>query len=400
MKSFEKFYTVDDISRMKMLSKTTIRNYIREGILKGSKIKGQWLFCADDIENMYDNKTLKSLEENEYRQDVIDFIDGVNTNVTGVIQVCSIVDYYCDDTDMAKELCDIICKQIIGINSHNSVRFHFQFIDSESKARFTFFAEPVVMSKVLFLIEERWRQINRSSNKFKKSLDLYDAYRPFYSNRLTNYFIQNKLLDKDSIIAEIGCSAGKLTELLLVNGNQVFAVEPNKKIRIICDEYLSHFKKFYSVEGNIEKTTILSNSIDFIFCAESYHCTEDVKSEFKRILKQDGHVCLIWTVFEKDTSMRELYKIVNTINEDYKQNLTAKEEFADRLFGKNNWDKVEFDNPYYEDVENLKNGICALNFFLNQAQDCNIKKIFASDNNDDNKIKDNKMKTVCYHGKL
>ncbi|MGM8370207.1 helix-turn-helix domain-containing protein, partial (plasmid) [Clostridium perfringens] len=44
MNNFEKLYTIEDIAKMTRLTSRTIRNYLKDGILEGKKIGGQWRF--------------------------------------------------------------------------------------------------------------------------------------------------------------------------------------------------------------------------------------------------------------------------------------------------------------------------------------------------------------------
>ena len=52
MAELEKLYTVDDIAQMTALTTRTIRNYLRNGMLKGRKIGGQWRFTQADVQAM------------------------------------------------------------------------------------------------------------------------------------------------------------------------------------------------------------------------------------------------------------------------------------------------------------------------------------------------------------
>ena len=40
----QKLYSVEEIAQMTSVTTRTIRNYLRNGILKGRKIGGQWRF--------------------------------------------------------------------------------------------------------------------------------------------------------------------------------------------------------------------------------------------------------------------------------------------------------------------------------------------------------------------
>ena len=152
----EKLYTVEDIAVMTSLTTRTIRNYLKEGILKGRKIGGQWRFTEEDINNFMDNGNYREEHLKNLRQDVLDFIDGVNTfaDNIGEIQVCSIVDLYQEEV-VVKEKLD---KLMAFINSHNETKgnwmsFSWERIESESKDRVVIFAQPQYLIEALKILQ-------------------------------------------------------------------------------------------------------------------------------------------------------------------------------------------------------------------------------------------------------
>ena len=103
MNEFEKLYTVEDIANMTGLTTRTIRNYLKDGSLEGKKIGGQWRFSMKNIEKLFNSSSVtKDMQDNK-KQQVLDFIDGVNTDMKGIIQICTIVDCYCDKMKRQKK---------------------------------------------------------------------------------------------------------------------------------------------------------------------------------------------------------------------------------------------------------------------------------------------------------
>jgi len=152
----EKLFTVEDIANMTSLTTRTIRNYLKDGILKGRKIGGQWRFTEEDIKNFMDNGTYGEDFKNKTRQDLLDFIDGVNTfaDNIGEIQTCSIIDLYQED-EIVKVKTD---KLIEFINSHNETKgnwmsFSWTKIESESKHRVIIFARPQYLIEALKILQ-------------------------------------------------------------------------------------------------------------------------------------------------------------------------------------------------------------------------------------------------------
>jgi ubiquinone/menaquinone biosynthesis C-methylase UbiE len=111
-----------------------------------------------------------------------------------------------------------------------------------------------------------------------------------------------ELLKKDcgftraSVVADIGSGTGKLTELFLANGNEVFGIEPNKDMRQAGERLLAGFSNFTSVEATAEETTLPGASVDFIAAGQAFHWFDRkrCRAEFVRILKPGGWTVLIW----------------------------------------------------------------------------------------------------------
>lgn len=154
MNAFEKLYTVEDIANMAGLSSRTIRNYLKDGSLKGRKIGGQWRFTMKDIEQLFDNSSFSKEIKSNCKQDILDFLDGTATDFNSRIQICTIIDYYCDGLMEAKSMCD---RLVSIINNHDNTfkmaKFNYEYIESDGKARFTLFGTPDYIGKVLELLQ-------------------------------------------------------------------------------------------------------------------------------------------------------------------------------------------------------------------------------------------------------
>lgn len=160
MKEFEELYTVEDIAKMTMLTSRTIRNYLKDGLLNGKKIGGQWRFTKQDVEKLFDNAKAAEDMNNERRQDIMDFINGVNTELDGEIQLCTIADYYSSDMQQVKVLSDRFCELISAKQSVNKLQFHYEYIDKEKKARYTFFGTPEFIKEAAVILEEENKKLS------------------------------------------------------------------------------------------------------------------------------------------------------------------------------------------------------------------------------------------------
>lgn len=134
------------------------------------------------------------------------------------------------------------------------------------------------------------------TKRFSDRVDNYIKYRPRYPKELLIFLLREKIIQKSSILADIGSGTGFFTKLLIKSGSQVYGVEPNKEMREAAEEFLREFPNFTSIDGTAETTTLKDKSVDFISVAQAFHWfdREKTREEFLRILKPDGYLALIW----------------------------------------------------------------------------------------------------------
>ncbi|MES2279729.1 MAG: class I SAM-dependent methyltransferase [Bacteroidota bacterium] len=135
-----------------------------------------------------------------------------------------------------------------------------------------------------------------STHRFTNRVDNYTKYRPGYPPGVMQLLQTSAQLTANSTIADAGSGTGIFTALLLHEGYTVYAVEPNDAMRHAADDQLKGDKKYHSVNGTAEATTLKPGSIDLIVCAQAFHWfnAHQTKIEFARILKPGGKVALIW----------------------------------------------------------------------------------------------------------
>lgn len=150
MNEFEKLYTIEDVAKMTSLTSRTIRNYLKNRVLEGRKIGGQWRFTRKDIEKFFDNGNVTNDIKHIQKQEVIDFINGVNTDLSGQIQICTIVDFYCDKKETAKEISDNIMSTIKNVGE----KYSYEYIEKEAKARFTLLGNPSFIINTLKILDK------------------------------------------------------------------------------------------------------------------------------------------------------------------------------------------------------------------------------------------------------
>lgn len=175
--------------------------------------------------------------------------------------------------------------------------------------------------------------IDRFSDKAKK----YELYRPTYPED-----VLLKILDKCKIVpsikikvADIGSGTGKFTQLLLADGFTVYAVEPNEQMRTIAENKFKNYSNFNSINKMAENTNLENNSISLITVAQAFHYfdLEKVKNEFKRILKKDGKVVLLWNFRLRESKfIQEYEEIIYNLHSSKIKPTHAQDNMTDEIF--------------------------------------------------------------------
>lgn len=135
-----------------------------------------------------------------------------------------------------------------------------------------------------------------STKRFSNRVEDYVKYRPHYPREIITFLEDQYDLGNDKSIADIGAGTGISSKPFLEAGYKVVAVEPNKEMLDKAIELLGDFPEFSSVSGTAEKTTLKAHSVDAIIAGQSFHWfdREKCKVEFRRILKKDGVLALVW----------------------------------------------------------------------------------------------------------
>ena len=161
-----------------------------------------------------------------------------------------------------------------------------------------------------------------STQRFSNRVENYIKYRPGYPLEIIDFLKKECALSESTIIADIGSGTGISTKLFLNNRNKVYGVEPNSEMRKAAENFLKEYPEFISVNGTAEITTLESNSVDMIISGQAFHWfdKQECKSEFKRIIKQEGYVILIWNEkTESNDFMKSYYDLLKIYGTDYEK---------------------------------------------------------------------------------
>ena len=199
-----------------------------------------------------------------------------------------------------------------------------------------------------------------STKRFSDRVKNYIKYRPSYPIKLIDHLRKNKIITIDQNFADIGSGTGIFSKLLLNTDNRVYAVEPNKEMRLAAEKSLQNKPNFISVDGSAENTTLKENSIDIITAAQSFHWFDlkNAKKEFLRILKPNGFIVLIWNVRNSEGSpfLIGYEKLLNAHCPDYLlvNHMNIGLEKIMHFINPKKFQKFSFQNMQTFDFEGLK----------------------------------------------
>ncbi len=198
--------------------------------------------------------------------------------------------------------------------------------------------------------------------RFSSRVENYIKYRPSYPLEIIDFLKEEKILTEDYIIADIGSGTGILTKLFLDNGNRVYGIEPNKDMRNAAEKNLQNYTNFSSLEGSAESTGLEDNCINLIIAGQAFHWfdVEEAKREFKRILKPNGNVALIWNNRGKTGSDfdRSYENFILKYGTDYKE-VRKNEKNVDLFF---NYQKETFYNFQELDFTSYKGRVLSSSY--------------------------------------
>ena len=208
--------------------------------------------------------------------------------------------------------------------------------------------------------------------RFSNRVENYVKYRPSYPLEVLDLFRDEMNLQTDSVIADIGSGTGISSKIFLENGNSVYGVEPNATMREAAEIFLKDFPRFTSIDGTSENTDLPENSVDFIIAAQAFHWfdKEKTRPEFKRILRENGFVALIWNERQLNTNdflidYENLLKKFGTDYEKVRHDNLEEKMFSD--FFQTKFQSRTFLNVQTLDFQGLKGRILSSSYMPSET---------------------------------
>jgi len=208
--------------------------------------------------------------------------------------------------------------------------------------------------------------------RFSNRVENYVKYRPNYPPEVLRLFQTEMNLRKTSVVADIGSGTGISARMFLENGNRVFGVEPNAAMRVAAENFLREFPDFQSVDATADATTLENESVDFVVAAQAFHWfdKEKTRKEFKRILKENGFVALIWNERQLDANdfLRDYERFLIEFGTDYEQ--TRHDNIDEKIlrdFFQTDYKSATFENIQTLDFAGLKGRALSASYMPTEA---------------------------------
>ena len=198
------------------------------------------------------------------------------------------------------------------------------------------------------------------TGRFTDRVQDYARHRPSYPKELIDLLRDELGLRPEHVVADVGSGTGILTEMLLANGNRVFAVEPNRPMAREAVARLGAEERFRDVDGRAEATGLDGGAVDFVVAAQAFHWFDAVRSrdEFRRILRPQGWVVLVWNIRRVDSTpfLREYEAFLRRWGTDYKDVSSRYQDEAamGALFGPGGYRTRRFDYRQTFDLAGLR----------------------------------------------
>jgi len=202
----------------------------------------------------------------------------------------------------------------------------------------------------------RSKMVEDFTRRFTGRALVYSTSRPSYPSRILDILRNEIGFDPTYVVADIGCGTGLLSGLFLTNGNRVIGVEPNDDMRTFAEKNLGRFPKFLSVKGTAEDTSLETAIIDLVTVGQALHWfdCQAASKEFARIMKPNGHVCIVYNDRNnEDSFMKEYDQIVSRYSRDRANVPTIDHVYLSRFFKNHKYSKFSLSNEQLLDFDGL-----------------------------------------------
>jgi SAM-dependent methyltransferase len=133
------------------------------------------------------------------------------------------------------------------------------------------------------------------TSRFTEHADAYARFRPGYPGAALEWIASRARLPSGARVADVGAGTGIFSQALVQRGFEVFAIEPNERMRDAAARALEATSARV-VAGSGEASGLPSHSVALVSVAQALHWldVERARSEFRRILVPGGWVAIVY----------------------------------------------------------------------------------------------------------
>lgn len=245
--------------------------------------------------------------------------------------------------------------------------------------------------------------------RFSVKADTFNKFRPRYPSEIIDYIKTLLAPTKDIVLADVGSGTAIFTKQILPFCEKVYGIEPNEKMRKIAEKSMKGNNKFISINGKAESTKLKSSSIDYITVSQAFHWfdKQKCKLEFKRILKSNGFIILLWNKYENfdQPFFIEFDRILREYGEGYENKpIKINIDEINAFFLNGEFTTFKCSNPRLMDFQQLLGTISSCSYIkesdehVKMSLESSVRLLF-------NKYQDNGKvlfvyESVLYYGKI
>ncbi len=152
----------------------------------------------------------------------------------------------------------------------------------------------------------------QQARSFGRVARAYDRGRPGYPPEAGQWLTDGP----GRTVLEVGAGTGKLTALLVGQGHDVHATDPDEAMLSVLAERLPDVRTSVAVA---EDLPVPDRSVDVVVCAQSFQWFDLEKAlpELARVLRPGGHLAVVWNeTYQKIPWVRRLDAIIGSQHQD------------------------------------------------------------------------------------
>jgi len=142
---------------------------------------------------------------------------------------------------------------------------------------------------------------------FGSAAGAYDRARPEYPAEAVRWLLP----DGPRQVADVGAGTGKLTGVLVAEGHEVTAIEPDAQM---LDALRSRLPGIHSLIGTGEEMPLADASVDAVTFGQAWHWVDPsvASPEVARVLRPGGVLGLFWNLRDESVEwVRELSEVMH-----------------------------------------------------------------------------------------